>query len=182
MFHNIWDALRGQTQHLWGTEATASLKPKPWAVPSNLPIKETVRMGLQPMPCTGMWEPALFGPQPCSLLSRYPAQGWCLLDLPEGWIFGSYCHLKSSLQTSQKLLSWLRAHQGCHPWAGWFYFLGCSKQKTLSSDTFLVARRADQQYHKCPTRAGIEERWGNPMDFTPDKIIITMSGLTSLLA
>lgn len=62
------------------------------------------------------------------------------------------------------------------------FFLGCSKQKTLSSDTFLVARKADQQYRKCPTRAGIEERWGTPMDFTLDKIIIAVSGLTSLLA
>lgn len=86
---------------------------------------------------------------------------------------GGFCRPCNSEQNSFPKLSLLdRKH---------IFFLGCSRQKTLSSDTFLAARTADQRYHLCPTIAGTEKRWRNSMDFTLDKIIIATSGLTSLL-
>lgn len=74
----------------------------------------------------GRYVGAITGPWPWSVLSRYPAQGLCLLSLPERYEFlGSCYHLKSPLQAPQKLLSWLTGHVlGCYPWAGWF-MSGC---------------------------------------------------------
>lgn len=72
MFHNVWMHKSSKQSHFQQEQSVAlnSTTPntrcpegrdsasmrdrssyKPWAVPSNLPIKETVRMGLQPMPC-----------------------------------------------------------------------------------------------------------------------------------
>ena len=64
----------------------------------------------------GMCEPSLSGPWPWSVLLRYPAQGLCLLRLPEKCEFLGTCSLKSPLQASHKLLSWLTGHVlGCYP-------------------------------------------------------------------
>lgn len=116
----------------------------------NLAIKETggengtAAYALRP----DMWEPSPFGPWPWSVLPRYPAQGLCLLILPEGCEFlGSCSHLKPPLQASPKLLSWLTGHiLGCYPWAGWFTS-GCWQ----SLRGCLPAKQSNKMFNSSPS-------------------------------